>query len=292
MMIRYVPLLSILVVFAVAAETSSSSSVSFGCRQSNDNPNGDIPMVNAPIELVGLWEGSNCGVDDPAYLLNFTNKASITPPVPGTLVMDEDGVNVWSFADAKTGRLVSQTGDGVEVIVGWQCVDVGRGYWWGQTLDSDHLWCNLYDVQVIESSSPDNQNTNNTTTLVSYVNLAHGAEFPGACPTTLTTNPLFEPLQASFKQIYATNFDYAMMTCNVPAGSKDKVQPSCNSQFPSDVEIPNPFVGSGSSSSSSLPVFDQITCEPLDSVQSTAILIRVNIKVMISMAFAVWMTAI
>lgn len=58
------------------------------------------------------------------------------------------------------------------------------------------------------------------------------------------------------------------MTCNVPAGSKDKVQPSCNSLFPSNVAgVPTSYSSSMSKVRSwflqnevDLPVMDKTTC--------------------------------
>merc|ERR1719343_840455 len=63
------------------------------------------------------------------------------------------------------------------------------------------------------------------------------------------------------------------MTCNVPAGSKDRVQPSYNSKFPSDVAIPNPLDSDRMKESKlvrakrpvperkRLPVIDELTCQ-------------------------------
>jgi len=192
-----------------------------------ENPNSNsIPMVPAPMELVGLWNGSNCGLDDPE-------------PVNAELEMAENGVNIWYFADSETSTLVPQTGAGVEVIVGYQCIDIGKGYWWGQVPYNDVLWCNLFQVEEVDSGS-------DNTKLVSYTNLAYGGQGVGAmalgaCPTSLTTlETSMKPLQASFMKKMDDMEEFAM-TCNVPAGSKDQVQPSLNSQFSSGVIIPNPF---------------------------------------------------
>lgn len=193
-----------------------------------ENPNSDsVPMIDAPLELVGAWEGSNCGLNDPE-------------PVPAQLQMAENGVNIWSFADAETGVLMPQTGDGYEVIVGYQCIDVGRGYWWGQVPYSDVLWCNLFQVE--EEDSPDGK-------VVRYTNLAYGGQgvgalAQGACPTTLalptSESASLKPLQATFVRRLAESSSLAR-TCNVPAGSTDRVQPSHNSQFPAGEALPNPF---------------------------------------------------
>jgi len=224
-----------------------------------ENPNSDsIPMVPAPLELIGSWKGSNCGLNDPELVV-------------AELEMEENGVNVWSFADKDTGILMPQTGEGVEVIVGWQCIDVGKGYWWGQVPYSDVMWCNLFQVEEVNS---DDTPKDNNTTFVSYVNLAYGGQgvgalAEGACPTSLTTlEPSTKPLQASFtKKIEAT--DNFSMTCNVPAGSKDRVQPSQNSQFPSGVAVPNPFSADPikkarsytSATNYELPVISKTTCQ-------------------------------
>ena len=184
-----------------------------------------LPMVPAPVELVGAWEGSNCGLNDPE-------------PVRAELEMAENGANIWYFADEETGELLPQTGDGFEIIVGYQCVDVGRGYWWGKVPYSDVLWCNLFQVEELESDD--------YTTVLSYTNLAYGGQgvgalATGACPTDLTSlEPSMKPLQASFtKRILTENIPE--MTCNVSAGSTDRVQPSHNSQFPPETPIPDPF---------------------------------------------------
>jgi len=191
-----------------------------------ENPNTHfLPMVPAPVELVGAWTGSNCGLNDPR-------------PVEAELEMAENGVNIWYFEDEETGELLPQTGDGFEVIVGYQCIDVGRGYWWGKVSYSDVLWCNLFQVEEIDSDEH--------TLVLSYTNLAYGGQgvgalSEGACPTDLTSlEPSMKPLQASFtRRILKENFPD--LTCNVPAGSKGRVQPSHNSQFPADTPIPDPF---------------------------------------------------
>lgn len=192
-----------------------------------ENPNSDtIPMVPAPVELTGLWTGTNCGIND-------------TEPVLAELQMAENGVNVWSFEDKETGQLLRQTGEGVETIIGFQCIDVGRGYWWGMVPYSDVLWCNLFQVE--ELSSDDH------TTLVSYINLAYGGEGVGAlsageCPTNLASpDPSLNYLQASFTKRIVKSDESIPMTCDVPAGSTDRVQPSLYSQFPAGAPIPNPF---------------------------------------------------
>ena len=190
------------------------------------NPNSDyIPMIPAPKELVGSWKGSNCGMDDPS-------------PVVAELELADNGANIWSFANPNTGQLESQTGDGIEVIVGYQCIDVGKGYWWGQVPYSDVLWCNLFQVQEMDDTPKGEMKQ------VSYINLAYGGQGVGApamdaCPTSLTKlDKVQKPLQASFvRAIEASSLEF---TCNVPAGS-DRVQPSHNSQFPPGQPIPNPF---------------------------------------------------
>jgi hypothetical protein len=240
------------------------------------NPNSDtIPMVSAPRELVGSWQGSNCGLNDPQ-------------PVVAGLEMAENGANVWSFADADTGTLLPQTGDGIEVVVGWQCIDVGKGYWWGQVPYSDVLWCNLFQVEEVESDDDDDE-----TTLVSYINLAYGGQgvgalSEGACPTNLSDlETLMKPLQASFtKRVDA--FEVLAMTCDVPAGSPDREQPSFNSQFPGGAAVPNPFGGSSKPVTRSLafqmvrnkdttvekralPVMSETTCRINDSLDGEAL---------------------
>lgn len=184
-----------------------------------------LPMVPAPVELVGAWEGSNCGLNDPG-------------PVDAELEMAENGVNIWYFAEEETGELLPQTGESFEVIVGYQCIDVGRGYWWGKVPYSDVLWCNLFQVEEVSSDE--------FTTVLSYTNLAYGGQgvgalATGACPTDLTSlEPSMKPLQASFtKRILTENIPE--MTCNVPMGAKERVQPSHNSQFPHETPIPDPF---------------------------------------------------
>lgn len=187
-----------------------------------ENPNSEsIPMVPAPIELTGVWTGTNCVQDS-------------NEPVLAELQMAENGANLWSFEDKETGQLVRQTGrGGVETMVGFQCIDVGRGYWWGMVPDSDILWCNLFQVQEISSDEH--------TTVVSYINLAHGDE--GECPTHLASpEPDIVQLQSSFTKRVLTSSKSLAMTCNVPAGSTDRVQPSHNSQFPHGQAIPNPFI--------------------------------------------------
>jgi len=237
------------------------------------NPNSDsIPMVSAPLELVGLWKGTHCGLDDPH-------------PVVGELEMAENGANVWSFVDGETGILMPQTGDGVEVIVGWQCIDVGVGYWWGQVPHSDTLWCNLFQVQEIKPHvTPDSDDK----TSISHISVAYGgqgvgASAEGACPTSLTVlNPSIKLLQASFTRQMDVR-EKLSMTCNVPAGSKDRVQPSHNSKFHTDIAIPNPFgtdpvketnlISSKSTvrKRKRLPVIDEKTCraESREAHQST-----------------------
>lgn len=260
----------IVVALAASGGKSTMGAPAAPLSSYTENPNsGSIPMVPAPMELVGSWKGSNCGLNDPE-------------PVVAKLEMAENGVNVWSFADKDTGILMSQTGDGVEVIVGWQCIDVGKGYWWGQVPYSDVLWCNLFQVEEVNSEDASNDNN---TTLVSYVNLAYGGQgvgalAEGACPTSLATlEPSAKPLQASFtKPMDAT--DNFSMTCNVPAGSKDRVQPSYNSQFPSGAPIPNPFSDDPvkktrsyiSATNYELPVISEITCRARvdDSVADSA----------------------
>lgn len=160
---RSVSLFSMLVlVFGEQDEATSS------CVISQNNPNGEesMPTVSAPLELVGFWEGSNCGLNDPES-------------VPATLKLDQDGVNIWSFADKETGILLPQTGDhGVEAMVGWQCIDVGKGYWWGRVPYSDVLWCNLFQVkQVVHDATT---NDGDALILVSYTNLAYGGQGVGA----------------------------------------------------------------------------------------------------------------
>lgn len=184
-----------------------------------------FPMVPAPAELVGAWEGSNCGLNDPG-------------PVKAELQIAENGVNIWYFEDQQTGELLPQTGDSFEFMVGYQCVDIGRGYWWGKVDYSDVLWCNLFQVEEVESDE--------YTTVLSYTNLAYGGEgvgalSEGACPMDLTSlDPSMNPLQASFRRrIFTENLPD--ITCNVPADSKDVVQPSYNSQFPDNTTIPDPF---------------------------------------------------
>lgn len=187
-----------------------------------ENPSNDsIPMVPAPMELTGVWTGTNC--------VQNSNE-----PVLAELQMVENGVNLWSFQDKETGHLVRQTGrGGVETMVGFQCIGVGRGYWWGMVPDSDIRWCNLFQVQVISSDE--------NTTVVSYINLAHGDE--GECPTHLSSpEPGMVHLQASFTKRVLTSSKSLDMTCNVPSGSTDRVQPSHNSQFAHDQAIPNPFL--------------------------------------------------
>ncbi len=192
-----------------------------------ENPNSDtVPMVPAPIELTGLWTGSNCGTND-------------TEPVLAQLQMAENGVNVWSFENKETGELLVQTGEGVETMVGYQCIDVGRGYWWGMVPYSDVLWCNLFQVEEVSSDE--------NTILVSYHNLAYGGEgvgalSAGACPTHLASGDLsVNHVQASFtKRILKS--DALAMTCNVPAGTPGRRQPSHNSQFLHGTPIPNPFI--------------------------------------------------
>ena len=182
-------------------------------------------MIPAPIELVGSWTGSNCGLNDPE-------------PVVVELEMAENGVNIWYFADDETGELLPQTGDSFEFIVGYQCIDVGKGYWWGKVPYSDVLWCNLFQVEEVGSDE--------FTTVLSYTNLAYGGQgvgaiAEGACPTDLASlETSMKPLQASFrKRILTENFPD--MTCNVPAGAKYSIQPSHNSQFPAATSIPDPF---------------------------------------------------
>merc|ERR1712194_85446 len=110
------------------------------------------------------------------------------------LEMTRSGFNTWSFKDEETGDLIPQVGDNGEVIVGYQCVDVGKGYWWGQIPSSDVLWCNLFQVDTVNDED-------NGTTLVTYHNLAMLAK--GACLTDLTMlNPSMKLMQAHFtKQV-------------------------------------------------------------------------------------------
>lgn len=192
------------------------------------NPNSnEIPMVSPPLELTGSWIGSNCGLGDAA-------------PTAARLEMQTNGSNVWFFDG------LPQTGDGVEAVIGWHCIDVGVGYWWGKVNGSDVLWCNLFQV-----AQQDGQ--------LIYINYAYGDEgvgalSTGACPTNLDLVESQKPLQASFAQeLSSSNVEFV---CNVPAGQD---QPSCNSRYTND-KVPNPF---SSDSPSSLPIINKETCEAL-----------------------------
>jgi len=214
-------------------------------------------VVSPPNELAGKWEGSHCEMNGPE-------------PAVVELEMTRSGFNTWSFKDEETGDLIPQVGDNGEVIVGYQCVDVGKGYWWGQIPSSDVLWCNLFQVDTVNDED-------NGTTLVTYHNLAMLAK--GACLTDLTMlNPSMKLMQAHFTKQVDT-VDLALparaFTCDVPAGSTDKVQPSSNSQFPSSVPVPNPFDASpiqrfkslrnfaSTIAVNSLPVLCEHTCKAL-----------------------------
>lgn len=195
-----------------------------------------MPMVSPPLEVVGTWKGSNCGIDDPS-------------PTPAQLEMYPNGTNLWIF----DGEI--QTGSGVEAVVGWHCIDVGVGYWWGMVPYDDVLWCNLFQVTRNEAGED------------VYINYALGGEGIGAqtlgsCPEDVlpeATNTGFQPLQASFSKLPSA-VNAVQMTCRVPAGQP---QPSCNSLFTDDA-VPNPFaVGK------SLPVINATTCAALDDTSSS-----------------------
>jgi len=228
-------------------------------------------VVSPPNELAGKWEGSHCEMDDPE-------------PAVAELEMTRSGFNTWSFQDAETGDLMPQVGDNGEVIVGYQCVDVGKGYWWGQIPSSDILWCNLFQVDTVDDED-------NGTTLMTFHNLAYGGQgagmlAKGACPTDLTVtmlDPSMKPMQAHFtKQVDTVDLTLPAraFTCDVPAGSTDKVQPSSNSQFPSSGPVPNPFDASPIKSvkslenfastiaGKSLPVLCEHTCKALTPLSS------------------------
>ena len=160
------------------------------------------------------------------------------------LTMENDGTNVWYF-DGQP-----QTGIGVEAVIGWQCVDVGKGYWWGMVPNSNVAWCNVFQVTNIT--------VGDNTPALEYINWSYGGEGVGAistgeCPVTFSTEKDLKPLQASFTRTVSAAA--VAFTCSVPAGSSTK-QPSCKSQF-EDGSVPNPF-----QSGESLPIIDAETCKP------------------------------
>ena len=184
------------------------------------------------LELAGSWNGTNCGVDDEA-------------PTPARLEMQPDGFNIWYFND------IPQAGDGVEAVVGWHCIGVGIGYWWGQVANSNVTWCNLF--QYSHSSILGDGNIEEDV----YINWAYGgegqfAEPKGFCPTHLDTNPDLLPLQATFVRAPSSNGDLSpvaksssnsvMSSCNVPASRPIEEQPRCHSLFVAHgLPIPDPF---------------------------------------------------
>lgn len=191
-----------------------------------------------PMELIGSWKGSICGWDDPE------------PRIAKLELTESNGV-----------------------IAGWHCIDVGKGYWWGEIPYTNEVWCNLFQVEQVHSNNATDATNiianNNTTLLVSYRNLLLA---DGACPTSLSTLELStKPLQSSFTK--QTN-DHFSSTCNLPAGSNGDLQPSYNSRFPSGVVLPNPFAAADpvpkprSSATSAaaaatnyeLPVMSETTC--------------------------------
>jgi len=205
-----------------------------------------MAAFHTALELVGMWEGSNCGIND-------------AKPQLAQLEMYPNGTNAWIFDG------VRQTGLGYEAVVGWQCIGVGRGYWWGMVRYSNVTWCNLFQVSQDEETGD-----------VGYINYAYGGEGVGAlsqgsCPVDLATDAGdLSPLQASFVRVTGppsnglTNNETAavMMTCNVPAGG-EQLQPSCNPQFGGNYTAggvgPDPF-----ESGDSLPAIDPDTCLSID----------------------------
>lgn len=164
--------------------------------------------------------------------------------------MNASGVNVWYFDG------LAQTGEGVEAVIGWQCVDIGRGYWWGLTPHSNVPWCNIF--QVSQDGNGD----------ITYINWSYGEEGVfavalGLCPTNFSTDPDLQPLQASFRRVLPGDGSTTLaMTCTVPASSLEE-QPACHSQFSGPP--PNPFLDG-----SSLPAIDSATCKALPSGTSAA----------------------
>eukprot|EP00523_Entomoneis_sp_CCMP467_P004870 CAMPEP_0168756638 /NCGR_PEP_ID=MMETSP0724-20121128/20724_1 /TAXON_ID=265536 /ORGANISM="Amphiprora sp., Strain CCMP467" /LENGTH=270 /DNA_ID=CAMNT_0008805363 /DNA_START=64 /DNA_END=876 /DNA_ORIENTATION=- len=216
-----------------------------------DNPNSAvIPMVGPPVELVGIWNGSNCGLNDGA-------------PVKADLTMDANGTNIWYFDG------IPQTGSGVEAVVGWNCLPDGPpgvGYWWGQTQESDQYWCNLFQVTYDADSRQ-----------ATYINYAFGGEGQfanavGSCPTGLENIPA-NALQATFsRQLGET--EAMEFTCQASVSSMEAL--SCQSQFEANNEtIPNPLETSDGATLS-LPIMDDTTCKALDSdsTSSSRITIR------------------
>jgi len=116
---------------AADAQSPDTASGASACVE-YANPNSDaVPMVSPPREVRGLkWDGSNCGIDDPE-------------PQVAQLEMHENGTNVWIFDGQR------QTGDQYEAVVGWHCIDVGRGYWWGMVPYSNVTWYVRYRNNVV-----------------------------------------------------------------------------------------------------------------------------------------------
>lgn len=193
-------------------------------------------MVSPPVELTGQWQGASCELDT-------------VPPATAALSMDSNGTNIW-YIDGR-----SQTGDGVETVVGWHCLDVGMGYWWGSINNSDTLWCNLWQV-----TAP----INNNETI--YINFSYGNQGvevrpTGVCPdpSNLTLTPSSKPLQATFRLQASMPFN---MTCNVPATMSNATQPYCNSFL-----NVTPLTATNQPL---LPVMNQETCRALNTTTLTS----------------------
>jgi len=203
-----------------------------------------MDALHTALELVGMWEGSNCSIND-------------TEPQLAWLEMYPNGTNAWIFDGMPQTRL------GYEVVVGGSAsaLSIGRGYWWGLVLHSNVTWCNLFQVTQ-----------DRVTGDIAYVNCTYGgggvgALLQGTCPFDLVLDASnLSPLQASFMRVMSmplngeTNNETAimMMTCNIPA-SGEQPQPYYNPQFGSNDTatgvVPIPFTANDS-----LPVIGPDTC--------------------------------
>eukprot|EP00536_Pseudo-nitzschia_multiseries_P009569 jgi/Psemu1/325701/estExt_fgenesh1_pg.C_2700008 len=200
-------------------ETTGATTTTNSCvvvaNDESYNSDSSLPIVSPPAELVGIWEGSYCALNEPESL------------AAATMEMDNDGILDWTIADpgTDTPMLQSQTGGGngngngnssEALVVGWHCIDVGMGYWWSREDGSDEVRCNLFRIQ-----------------------------------------------QTSFTKRTDVQDAFRFRTCTVPAGSTDRVQPSCNSLLPSRISYAmSPFKAAPwyRLNAPDLPILNPATC--------------------------------
>jgi hypothetical protein len=212
------------------SKAPSTAAASPMCIASDNPNNASVPMVTPPTEILGVWSGnggkSMCG-DGKAIQSNLT--------------MDKSGKMSW-FLDE-----TPYPAEGFERLIGWQCVDVGRGFWWGSLPDGSYPWCNAFQYSHSEEDGTE-----------VYWNFAYGGKsnklVAGACPTDFST-----VTEAQVDTIFQVHWKRAVprspssMSCNVPSNSKI-AQPSCGTVMP----VGNPWA-----KGATLPVLDGKTCKVL-----------------------------